>query len=78
MARYQLTGHGWPIEGGAKLVPVGTILDTEDWTWNGTTLPWPPPVNAMALDQESYDELARHYDYFRILTAGDINRHADP
>jgi len=77
MARYQLTG-AWPIEGGAKLVPVGTILDTEDWTWNGATLPWLPPVNAMALDQESYDELAGHYDYFRILTAGDINRHADP
>ena len=77
MARYQLTG-AWPIEGGAKLVPVGTVLDTEEWTWNGVALPWPPPVNALALDQEAYDALLRHYLYWQLLSAGGVQRHGDP
>jgi hypothetical protein len=66
---FQLTGCGWPIEGGAKLVPVNTILDRASWQWNGVDLPWPPPINAVALDQAAYDELLLHYPANRILTA---------
>ena len=76
--RFQLTNHGWPIRGGAVLIPTGTVLDRADWKYAGWDLPWPPPVNAIALDQEGYDEMLKHYERHRILTAGDIERHADP
>lgn len=75
---FQLTHHGWPIEGGAKLIPVGTLLDHADWQWNGTPLPWPPPINAIALDQAAYDTLLQFHPYYLILTANDaIDRHGD-
>jgi hypothetical protein len=79
MMRFQLANHGWPIAGGL-LIPEGTILDRDDWSWNGAALTWPPPINAIALDQSAYDELLRHYPYFRIQSRPDagINRHADP
>jgi len=78
MARFQLCQHAWPIEGGAKLVPVGTMLDRDDWQWNGSPLPWPPPVNAMALDQEAYDALLRHYLYWQVVSVDGVRRHGDP
>jgi hypothetical protein len=72
--RFQLTGD-WPCDGGANLIPVGTILDRDRWG----SLPWPPPINAAALDQAAYDLLLQHYPYNRILTAGEgIIRHGDP
>jgi hypothetical protein len=79
--KYQLVHHGWPIEGGAKLIPVGTVLDGDDWTWQGSTLPQPPPINCIALDQSAYDELLKHYPYYPhlILSGPDVlRRHGDP
>jgi hypothetical protein len=52
---------------GQYLIPAGTTLDRADWQWNGVTLPWPVPANAMALDQEAYDELCRHHEPHRVL-----------
>ena len=61
--RFQLSGHSWPINGGAHLIPVGTILDAKNWTWRGISLP--PldkiPLNAVALDQEGWDHLCNVY-----------------
>ncbi len=79
--KFQLLAPGWPVKGGAVLVPAGTILDRADWQWLGIALPWPPPINAMALDQEAYDELLKHHwsDAHRLMTpaGGGINRHGD-
>ena len=58
---FQLANHGWPIEGGGTLIPVGSLLDHADWQWNGAPLPWPPPVNAVALDQSAYDTLLQFH-----------------
>jgi hypothetical protein len=77
--RFGLSGP-WPVQGGAMLIPAGTILDRDDWKFNGVALTWPPPMNAVAMDQDAYDALLKHYEYFRILTRPDagINRHGDP
>jgi hypothetical protein len=75
MAKYQLTHHGWPINGGATLIPVGAILDSADWKWHGVALPFPPPINAIPQDQEAFDVMVKHYERHRILTLDSrINR----
>jgi hypothetical protein len=77
--RFQLAQHDWPCS--AVTVPVGTMLDKEDWTYAGAPLPWPPPVNALALDQEAYDFLLAIYPYYQVLSvphSGDVVRHGDP
>jgi hypothetical protein len=75
---FQINGQGWPVNGGALLVPAGTLLDHADWQFLGTPLPWPPP-NVIARDQEAYDELLNHYPAWTIITGNtSIVRHGDP
>jgi hypothetical protein len=74
--RFQLLGD-WPINGGATLIPQGAMMDRADWKWNGFQLPWPPPINAMALDNEAYDELLKHYERHRIMSIKGVSRHGD-
>ena len=78
--RYQLFGHGWPLQGGAILIPEGTIIDangTDQWSRLAAGLI--PPINAQPLDQAAYDLMIRHHEYHRIMTRDpEINRHADP
>jgi hypothetical protein len=76
---FQIVSHDWPCN--AISVPVGTMLDKDDWTFAGTPLPWPPPVNACALDQEAYDFLLAIYPYYQVLSiphAAVVRRHGDP
>jgi len=72
--RFQLT-QDWPV--GALLVPARTILDQRNWRWTGVALPWPPPVTAMALDQEAYDELLKHHPHHLVQSVPGIERHGD-
>jgi len=54
--RYQITGQGWPLQGGAFLVPGGTIIDTSLPAWSmaqGLT----PPINCQALDSAAHQAL---------------------
>jgi hypothetical protein len=71
------------------VLPAGTILDAATdklgdrvgWKFQNVALTWPPPVNAMALDQDGYDEMLRHHPYWQIQTPGfgdGIIRHGDP
>jgi hypothetical protein len=76
--RFQLRGHGWPIDGGRHLIPEGTIIDTADAGWAkvmqgaGSM----PPPNAMPLDQQTYDLMRTRYEAYQIFTTdGEINRH---
>lgn len=52
--RYQITGAGWPLQGGAALAPAGTVID---WSasdhWSVLALGRPPPLNCIALDDEA-------------------------
>jgi hypothetical protein len=54
--KWQLLGD-WPIAGGARLLPAGTILDSNDPDW-----PRPPPLNARSLDDASALEMCMAYD----------------
>ena len=80
MARYEVTGRGWPV--GPHVIPAGTVLDTADWEWEGLALPRPPPIDAVVcLDQAAYNEMVEHYELyeFRILTSpnAEIDRRGD-
>jgi hypothetical protein len=76
--KFQLRGHGWPIDGGRHLIPEGTIIDTSDPGWaavmarHGSV----PPPNAVPQDQATYDLMRLHYEAYQIFTVGGgINRH---
>jgi hypothetical protein len=65
---------GWPI--GAQLIPAGTRIDTSEQEWRFLSNHI-PPMNAQALDQNTYDVMAARYPYNRIMTGPGVYRHAD-
>jgi hypothetical protein len=68
--KFQLRGSGWSIDGGRHFLPEGTIIDTVDpggaaiMARHGSM----PPVNAMPLDQATYDLMRQHYEAYQIVT----------
>lgn len=62
--RFSMTSD-WPVNGGALIVPVGTVLEANlanpDFQYNGTKLPETMPLTAMALDQDAYDAMCDWY-----------------
>jgi hypothetical protein len=52
--KFQIGGHGWPC--GPTLIPAGTIIDET------TTPSMPPPIDAIALDEEAALALAMAYE----------------
>ena len=57
--RFQITGQGWPLSGGAALAPAGTIIDAsanDHWSLfaRGLTI----PINCTPLDDEATAALA--------------------
>jgi hypothetical protein len=59
----------WPLQGGAALAPSGTIIDTTDGTdmWSIWARGLIPPLNAQALDAETYELMWRSYPEHRHL-----------
>jgi hypothetical protein len=74
---YLIRGGGWALNGGASLVPAGTMVDTtkQEWQWLKDVT---PPPDVQALDQEAYDLMAETYPYNVILSGPDVTRWADP
>jgi hypothetical protein len=71
MARYQITGAGWPV--GQWLIPTGTVIDdvsgTDTWSVIVRERGLPPPVNASLLDQstyDTYDQMVQSYSARRV------------
>jgi hypothetical protein len=64
---YQLVSHGWPLNGGATLLPAGTIIDTSQAEWSQLADVTPPP-NAVPWDQPTYDRMRKFYEASAILT----------
>jgi hypothetical protein len=66
--RFQITGQGWPLNGGAALAPSGTIIDsasTDHWSvWARGLI---PPYDAQALDDEAWELMQRSYPELRHL-----------
>jgi hypothetical protein len=74
--RFQLSGP-WPADPRTTPIMPGQTIDTDrpEWAWLADRI---LPPNAIALDQETYDHLAMHYDYWKILTGNsEIVRHQD-
>jgi hypothetical protein len=58
--KYQIGPAGWPI--GERLIKAGTIIDTSMIEW--ANLRWvPPPMDAIALDQATYDYMTGRLGY---------------
>jgi hypothetical protein len=49
--KFQIGGQGWPVQGGARLIPAGTIVG--DGGIPTSELPMPMPIDAVALDDEA-------------------------
>jgi hypothetical protein len=67
--KYRVEGRGWPLDGGARLCPTGTVIDADvDETWSRLAAGLPPPMNATPLDDEAYYAQRKAYpDHHRYL-----------
>jgi hypothetical protein len=66
--RFQITGQGWPLQGGAALAPAGTVIDwsaSDHWSLYACGLT--PPINATALDAEAWQAQLNAYPEHRHL-----------
>ena len=73
--RWEITAPGWPVAGGSVLIPPGTVLDGHWLRYNGVPLPIPLPFNAMACDQEAYDQMTAWYpedQWHRFMHTHDV------
>jgi hypothetical protein len=59
--KFEIGGAGWPIAGGARLIPAGTIVG--DGGIPLADLPLPLPMDAVALDDEALAMLHQWYPY---------------
>jgi hypothetical protein len=64
---YQVIDHGWPIQDGF-MVPVGTLLRRDDWTYLGVPLPETLPSCLMPLHQEAYLEMIKTHPRHVVRT----------
>jgi hypothetical protein len=77
--KWQIGGGGWPVNGGATLIPAGTMVEGEPPTWNGMTLPLPMPIDATPLDAEAAEAMLRWYEpehWHRLLFGPGIEHEA--
>jgi hypothetical protein len=60
--RFQITGQGWPLDGGAWLCPAGTILDWDKPDhWTNRIARGVIPLNATCLDTEAWQAQQKAY-----------------
>jgi hypothetical protein len=68
MMRFQITGQGRPLQGGAALAPAGTVIDsTSNDHWSLFARGLIPPPNATALGTEAWVLMQRSYPELRHL-----------
>jgi hypothetical protein len=70
--KFQITGQGWPLDGGAWLAPAGTIIDAnsnDHWSLKARGLT--PPINSTPLDDEAWQAQLRAYpEHLHLLGPG--------
>jgi hypothetical protein len=73
--KFQVHGHGWPVDGGRMLIPEGTIIDTTVnphvaaiFARNGAV----PPPNAVPMDQAALDAMQKVYPLHSIKKLGPV------
>jgi hypothetical protein len=67
--KFAVAGAGWPV--GATLIPASTVVDTSLAQW-AFLLSWPlagkpPPPDAIALDQPTYNQMVAFHGSHRVL-----------
>jgi hypothetical protein len=72
--RFAVSGWGWPVNGGATLIPPSTIVDTSLPQWAFVPLAGgvPPPYGIIALDQATYNAMVARYGFQRVLYGPDV------
>jgi hypothetical protein len=78
--RFQICGQGWPVNGGAMLIPAGTIIDYSirdtysEVCWAAQLV---PPYDAQALDMTTYNFMQAAYpDHHHLMGPPPTGRHA--
>jgi hypothetical protein len=67
MMRFQVTGAGWPLSGGAWLAPAGTIFDYDAPNmWTALVARGVIPLNATPLDAEAYQAQLAAYPAYQL------------
>jgi hypothetical protein len=72
--KFQVHGHGWPVDGGRLLIPEGTICDASEpgmaaiFGRNGAV----PPPNAVPMDQAALDAMQKAYPPWSIKKFGPV------
>ena len=75
--RWQIGGQGWPIAGGARLIPAGTIVG--DGGIPLKELPMPLPIDAEAMDADAALQMLEWYGselWHQIKFVAAVNRDA--
>ena len=67
--KFRITGQGWPLAGGARLVPSGTEFDFSIPAHKALAQGM-IPINATCLDEEAWLEQLRLYPEHRHLLGG--------
>jgi hypothetical protein len=83
--KWMVGGAGWPVNGGAWLIPAGTMLEgvardgelVEAPKWNEAPLPMPMPLDVVALDEDAALMMLKWYGpehWHRIIFGPNIDR----
>ncbi len=67
--RFQITGQGWPLRGGAYLAPAGSVFDFSN-PQDRELAQGSIPINATPLDQEAWEAQQRAYPNHKHLLGG--------
>jgi len=72
--RWMIGGQGWPIAGGARLIPAGTLVG--DGGIPLAELPSPMPMDAVSLDDAAYAQMREWYPYHlhMLLVGPDVGK----
>ena len=76
--RFMISGQGWPVQGGARLLPAGTIVsdDGDPSAIPTSELPMPMPMDCVAMDDEAAAQMRAWYPYhqYMLLFGPDVGK----
>jgi hypothetical protein len=73
--RWMIGGQGWPIAGGLRLLPPGTLVG--DGGIPLAELPTPMPIDAISLDADALAQMKQWYGselHHRLLVGPDVGK----
>jgi hypothetical protein len=72
--RWHIGGQGWPIAGGARLIPAATLIG--DGGIPLSELPTPLPIDSISLDDAALAQMRAWYplDQHRLVFGPDVGK----